>query len=587
MDTGRVLRAIGLMSGTSMDGIDVAFIETDGASIVRTGLFTSVPYPEELRATLLGLPAPDIDTREVERQVTELQAQAVRTLCSSAGLTCDSIDVVGFHGQTIKHEPHLRKTWQLGDGQLMASLLHTVVVNDFRQRDMDNGGQGAPLAPAFHHALVRSASLPDVVAVLNIGGVSNVTLVDGEQLHACDCGPGNALIDDWVRTRCGMPYDAGGRIASAGHVNDGALALLLDNPYFHRSGPKSLDRNAFSLAPVAALSVEDGAATLAAFTAAAIVLEAQRLPRAPQIWIVTGGGRLNAYLVDQLRSRLSAPVKTAEDVGWDGDAIEAQAFGYLAVRSLRGLPLSWPETTGVERPVSGGKTWRPDTASAPAIRAVLFDLDGTLLDTAPDMVAALNVLRSEERLESLPFEDVQPFVSAGAAALVRLGFPDATEARFATLRERFLQLYGQNVAVHTRLYDGLESALTALEAKGIPWGIVTNKPHRFTEPLLDRLALLNRAKVVVSADTLPQRKPHPAPLLYAARAMSVDPAECLYIGDAERDVLAARAANMRALVVLYGYIPATDRPRDWPAHEWHATPADLIARLASIATADV
>jgi anhydro-N-acetylmuramic acid kinase len=232
-------------------------------------------------------------------------------------------------------------------------------VTHFRQNDIQHGGQGAPFVPAYHRALIRAYAVEEPVAVVNIGGVSNVTLVDGDLLHACDCGPGNALIDDWVSAHCGVPYDDGGKIAASGHIDPDALSALLSDDYFRRAGPKSLDRNAFSAKPVEALSPQDGAATLAAFTAAAITSEAERLPRTPREWIVVGGGRRNAYLISELRRRLGAPVRIAEDLGWAGEAVEAQAFGYLAVRSLLNLPLSWPGTTGVSQPVSGGMCWKP------------------------------------------------------------------------------------------------------------------------------------------------------------------------------------------------------------------------------------
>lgn len=342
-----------------MDGTDVAFVETDGGSFVRTGPCASYPYPEELRRTLLALPASNADIGNIERQITELQTHAVLEFCAYNRLALESVDIVGFHGQTISHDPASGRTLQLGDGQRMADALHVDVVNTFRQNDMDHGGQGAPLVPAFHRAIVQSSSLTQPVAVLNIGGVSNVTLIDGQRLHACDCGPGNALVDDWIRSRCGRPFDDGGKLARTGHVDAAALARLLDHPYFHQTGPKSLDRNAFSSEPVAALSPADGAATLSAFSAAAIAIEARRLPVRPRAWIVTGGGRHNVYLMDQLRERVGAPVITAEEVEWAGDALEAQAFAYLAARSTLGMPLSWPETTGVRHPVSGGITWRP------------------------------------------------------------------------------------------------------------------------------------------------------------------------------------------------------------------------------------
>ena len=358
-------RAIGLMSGTSMDGIDAAVLETDGNSHLTVGPHASTRYPQELRRRLLRLQANDVDIPGIEGEVTDLQSQAVLMLCARHNVQLSTIDVIGFHGQTIKHEPQKCRTWQLGDGQRMADTLGRVVVNNFRQNDMNHGGQGAPFAPAYHRAMIRSCALEEPIAVLNIGGVSNVTLINAELLYACDCGPGNALIDDWVSDRCGVPYDDGGQIAAAGSVDERALEALLDSSFFQQSGPKSLDRNTFSMQPVVDLSPADGAATLSAFTAAAVAIEAQRLPCAPRQWVVAGGGRLNGYLLAQLRQRLPAPVRVAEELGWMGDAIEAQAFGYLAVRSILKLPLSWPGTTGVSEPVTGGVQWKPAAVATP------------------------------------------------------------------------------------------------------------------------------------------------------------------------------------------------------------------------------
>jgi anhydro-N-acetylmuramic acid kinase len=359
-----MLQVIGLMSGTSMDGVDVALLRTDGEQHVIPGPYSSTAYPASLRAQLLRLAPGDAAVARLEGEVTDLQVQAVRAFCATQCIDPGTIDGVGFHGQTILHEPHRGRTWQLGDGSRMARALGMVVVNNFRQNDMSHGGQGAPLVPAYHRALVRSHGIQEPVAVLNIGGVANVTLIDGERLLACDCGPGNALIDDWVSARCGVAFDAGGAIAATGKVDQGALAVLLASPYFQLVGPKSLDRNAFSLNAVSSLSAPDGAATLAAFTAAAVAAEAARLPAQPRTWVVVGGGRLNTYLLDQLRSRLGAPVRAAEDLGWAGGAVEAQAFAYLAVRSLRGLALTWPGTTGVTVPVTGGVRWDPTPAVA-------------------------------------------------------------------------------------------------------------------------------------------------------------------------------------------------------------------------------
>jgi len=215
-------------------------------------------------------------------------------------------------------------------------------------------------------------------------------------------------------------------------------------------------------------------------------------------------------------------------------------------------------------------------------RAVLFDLDGTLLDTAPDMVGALNELRAQESRDPLRFEQVRPFVSHGAKALVSLGFPEADGVVFERLRTRFLEIYRSRLSLETRLYDGVEEALTHLESTGISWGIVTNKPRWLTEPLLRHFALQDRAGVVVSGDTLAQRKPHPAPLLYAAEKLGAAPADCIYVGDAERDVLAAQSAGMSVFVALFGYIPADERPRDWPAHGWLDTAAAMARWLRSL-----
>jgi len=213
---------------------------------------------------------------------------------------------------------------------------------------------------------------------------------------------------------------------------------------------------------------------------------------------------------------------------------------------------------------------------------VLFDLDGTLLDTAPDMAGALNKLRQEEQLELLPFEKVRQLVSHGATALVRLAFPQADASVFAALRERFLKIYRGRLAVETRPYEGVLAALACLESKGIAWGVVTNKPSWLTEPLLEQFALRDRARVIVSGDTLAERKPHPAPLQYAAEKLGLVPPQCIYIGDAERDVLAAQAAGMKVFVALFGYIPADERPRQWPASGWLESPQGMAKLLESI-----
>ena len=229
-------------------------------------------------------------------------------------------------------------------------------MNRFRHADVATGGQGAPFAPVYHQALARD--VPGPLVVLNLGGVANVTFISGnsdEMLLAFDTGPASALLDDWVRRHTGAAFDEDGRIAGSGAVDAGALATLLAHPYFDQAPPKSLDRNAFSLAAVAGLGLADGAATLAAFTVDSIARAREHLPAPPVRWLVCGGGRHNATLMAGLRGVLGVPVDPVEAVGWDGDALEAQAFGFMAVRSLRGLPLSFPGTTGVPRPMLGGE----------------------------------------------------------------------------------------------------------------------------------------------------------------------------------------------------------------------------------------
>jgi N-acetyl-D-muramate 6-phosphate phosphatase len=215
-------------------------------------------------------------------------------------------------------------------------------------------------------------------------------------------------------------------------------------------------------------------------------------------------------------------------------------------------------------------------------RAVLLDLDGTLLDTAPDMVAALNELLREKGHAPLPFEEVRQLVSHGALALVRLGFPHTPDLALEELRAHYLGIYRGCLAARTRPYDGVAAALERLESAGIAWGVVTNKPGWLTEPLLEQLGLRARAGVVVSGDTLPERKPHPAPLLHAARTLDVPPSQCIYIGDAERDVLAARAAGMEVFVAMFGYIPQNELPLTWPASGWLESPRELAMLLDSI-----
>lgn len=355
------LTALGLMSGTSMDGIDAAIVSTDGDRILSTGPWATYPYEPKLRtelgAAVTAAEAADVDTlRALEISLTDANAAAVLALLRDNHLSPADIDVVGFHGQTVLHRPERRLTRQLGGGDRLARAIGIDVVNDFRSADVAAGGQGAPFAPLYHLALAEPLERP--LAVLNVGGVANVTYIGAgglEDTLAFDTGPGNAMIDDWVSRHTGQSCDEGGLLAAKGRPEPDRLARLLSHGYFDLAPPKSLDRNDFPMDVVEGLSLEDGAATLTAFTARSVARGLEHLPATPRRWLVTGGGRHNPILMAALADALAAPVQPVENVGWQGDALEAQAFGFLAVRSLKGLPLSIPATTGVPAPMPGGR----------------------------------------------------------------------------------------------------------------------------------------------------------------------------------------------------------------------------------------
>jgi anhydro-N-acetylmuramic acid kinase len=351
-----VRRAIGLMSGTSLDGIDVAMIETDGRERVVTGPALTIPYPADFRERLRSVLGGVGPVGAIEAELTGLHAAAVEQFFARHPGAI--VDIVGLHGHTILHRPAERRTWQLGDGATLARRLGIDVVADFRSADVAAGGEGAPLAPLFHAAL--AAALPKPLAVLNLGGVANVTFIGAggigdADILAFDTGPGNALIDDWVRRHTGAAADHDGALAAAGRASEAHVARFLQRPFFARKPPKSLDRDDFRDAVPEGLSVEDGAATLTEMTAAAVAAGCRHFPVPAREWLVCGGGRHNPTLIAALARRLGAAVRPVEAVGWNGDALEAQAFAYLAVRSIAGLPLSLPSTTGVPRPTTGGR----------------------------------------------------------------------------------------------------------------------------------------------------------------------------------------------------------------------------------------
>lgn len=364
VDPTETLTAIGVISGTSMDAIDVSLVTSDGRDAVLFGAGASYPYRDETRRALQAVIA-DAERASAE-PLTELEAAvtvdhlaAIRSYAADQRLDFSAIDLVGLHGQTIYHRPQMRFTRQLIDGQAVADALGIPAIDRFRDADVAAGGEGAPFAPLWHRALAQGLEQP--VMVLNLGGVGNVSYIDGETVIAFDTGPASAILDDFVLRRVGRPYDADGALAASGRVHDDLLAGFMANPFFDRPAPKSLDRNDFHRRAqvVEGLSDADGAATLAAFTIESIVASLRHVPRAPKRWLVGGGGRLNRHFMDRLGARLGVPVEPVEAVGWDGDALEAQIFAYFAIRSVKGLPLSLPSTTGVPQPMTGGRLHRP------------------------------------------------------------------------------------------------------------------------------------------------------------------------------------------------------------------------------------
>lgn len=372
--------AIGLMSGTSCDGVDAALIETDGERIFSRGDNCFVPYEVSEQETLKSAMRQIASTRGMEQRldiassvevlIGEKHRLAVEALLQKACARKEDIDIVGFHGQTLFHEPEAGFTLQAGDGDKLSRELEIPVVYDFRSKDMKYGGEGAPMVPVYHHALVHSLvaenklSLP--VAVVNIGGVANVTYIGSnvdsttdDQKHslgmlAFDTGPGNALINDWVETRTGAMMDEGGCYAASGVVDEGVVRAFLNEPYFKTMPPKSLDRDQFKVSDMGHLSLEDGAATLTEITAQTIALSRGFMDPLPKHWIVVGGGAHNKELMRRLSDAVGQSLTVAESLGWQSDALEAEAFGFLAVRHLANLPFSFPRTTGVSMPVSGG-----------------------------------------------------------------------------------------------------------------------------------------------------------------------------------------------------------------------------------------
>ena len=353
---------VGMMSGTSMDGIDVAAIRTDGVHVFEVGPGLSVPYAETLREDLrsiLGSTESSPKISRIEKEITEVHAAAFLSFLKTFSIPKESVGLIGFHGHSILHQPASRfpvgRTWQIGDGALLAKLTDVDVVANMRANDVAAGGEGAPLVPLYHQALAENLEKP--LAIVNIGGISNVTwLGKNNQILAFDMGPGNGLIDDWVWKHTHQPFDAGGVLASRGKIHEDRVIEFFKSPYFSKKPPKSLDRVDYSTRIVEGLSLEDGAATLTEITALAIEKGSEFFPEPPLGWFLTGGGAHNQTLVKRLQHHLApTPVQTVNDLGWSEDFLEAQAWAFLAVRSRKELPLTLPTTTGVPRELTGGE----------------------------------------------------------------------------------------------------------------------------------------------------------------------------------------------------------------------------------------
>jgi anhydro-N-acetylmuramic acid kinase len=369
------MRILGFMTGTSLDAVDMAVIETDGEEITRLGPTGERALDPAARGLIESAIA---DARRWQPSAPEPDsfapaAAAIAREHVAGGddfmrrhrLLPEDLDLIGLQGQTVLHAPPgvgrpVGCSVQLVDAEAVARALGAPVAYDFRSDDLAAGGQGAPLAPAYHAALVRYSTLSTPTAVLNLGGVANVTLVGSDGvLEAFDTGPANGMLDLLVQARGAGRFDADGALAGAGQVNQSVLETYLADPYFQRPGPKSLDRFDFPLDPVAALSLEDAAATLTAFAAQSVALGLRALSEMPLRLVVTGGGRHNPVLMQVIREPLPFPTLTAEDVHWRGDSLEAEAFAFLAARCLLGLPISFPRTTGVPTPMTGGRIVQP------------------------------------------------------------------------------------------------------------------------------------------------------------------------------------------------------------------------------------
>lgn len=351
--------AIGLMSGTSLDGIDAALIKTDGVRVTERSNSLTMPFDDTFHELMSHVAQQSGDIALVEQDFTVRNIDAVHSLLKLTNLEPQDITVIGFHGQTVDHRPEQGITWQLGDAALLAAATGIDVIADFRRRDMALGGQGAPLVPLYHAAVAKN--LPKPLAIVNIGGMANVTWIDEDVnnpwILAFDTGPGNALMNEMVERRTGKTYDHDGKLAAGGKIDPVAVDGYLYDTYFATPPPKSLDRYDFGVEPVLHMKTEDAIATLLEFTAQSIRKAQDFMPVTPKQWLISGGGAHNPVLMKRLEELLGN-VHTINSVGLDADSMEAQAFAFLAVRCMQGMPITLPQLTGVHQPAVGGAFYR-------------------------------------------------------------------------------------------------------------------------------------------------------------------------------------------------------------------------------------
>ena len=364
------LTAIGLMSPASVAGVDAAIITTDGQGVVEAGPSLHLPYSRDLkiwirRAIKAAQEGRDgaADIGKAAGELTLAHVEAVEELLEQADLKRTGIDVIGFHGHTIFHRPAASRedqgrSWQIGDGSVLAEEAKIDVVTSFRTEDVAEGGQGAPLVPVYHQALAQSLDGDGPVGIITLGDDVSVTFAIREgrdaQVMAFDCGPGDELLDQWATLKSGKAMSPDGSLARDGQVRTEILRMMMLNPYLRRKPPKSLGQFDFKLDSLLELSASDGAATLTALSAACVRLSEKHLPEEPKQWVVCGPGAENPSMLEALKKALDAPVRLAGEAGWNSNFLDAECIGYLAVRSLKKLPLTYPQTTRAPRPIHGG-----------------------------------------------------------------------------------------------------------------------------------------------------------------------------------------------------------------------------------------